>query len=242
MRKFLCLLLLLAVPVAMAQPKPLPPQDTDKWLKYYYMKPQPNLTVPAILAFSQGGVLKRDGALEPFIGFFSVIFRQNAASIPGWMVQLESLPEPEKRMLRFALWYSGTEQGKAYLRQAWQSAAADARQEIDKWLADPAQDISAMKITTPGILDMLWASFSATGELKYVTRIIEVLPWINEVNEKDRKIGELARWSLISNAIQHQRVMAICEQQLKVQPGAIAEILKDVLAEAKQQRAGSRPK
>jgi len=242
MRKLLLLSLLLVIPAAMAQPKPLPPQETEKWRNYYYMKPQPNLTVPAILAFSQGGVLKQDGALEPFIGFFSVIFRQNAASVPGWMAQLESLPEPEKRMLRFALWYSGTEQGKAYLQQAAQSATADSRQEIDKMLMEPAQDIATMKITTPAILHMLWASFTATGEMKYVTPIIAVLPWINEADEQDRRIGEVARWSLTSNAVQHQRVMEICERQLKVQPGAIAEILKEVLAEAKQQRSGGKRK
>lgn len=52
-------------------------------------------------------------------------------------------------------------------------------------------------------------------------------------------VGGSARWSLTLNAIQHKRVLDICNSQLEKQPKEVKEILSEVISEAVKQRTES---
>ena len=80
----------------------------------------------------------------------------------------------------------------------------------------------------------------ATGDDAPVARIISALPWVNIRGDVSRlMVGGAARWSLISNTIQHPLVMAKCREQLMPQPTEVADVLREVIAEAeKGLRAG----
>lgn len=85
------------------------------------------------------------------------------------------------------------------------------------------------------VLDTLWAYFMATGDSAPVARIVSALPWVNIKGDVPRLlVGGAAKWSLISNAIQHQLVMAACRKEVASQPKEVAEVLRGVIASAEQ--------
>jgi hypothetical protein len=47
-------------------------------------------------------------------------------------------------------------------------------------------------------------------------------------------VAGAARWSLTSNAIQHRRVLEICQEEVGKQPKEVAEKLRKIIAHAKE--------
>jgi hypothetical protein len=88
----------------------------------------------------------------------------------------------------------------------------------------------------PWVLDALWGKFMATGERAPVERIITTLPWLDIKGDINRLlVGGSARWSLASNAIQHKRVLKICEDVAITQKGDVASKLRELIANAKKE-------
>lgn len=207
--------------------------DLERWTTYYYVYPQPDLTVKAILVSEQIGFLDRPTAAAPLIGFFSQIFSQNPDKLPAWILELKPLKQNHKAIIYTALWLANTNESRKQAAILLKELAPDAQASITKSTAKVVP-IQNMEICSPAVLDMLWTSFFATGDEKYVKRIISVLPWsqASEHNGEKKMVGYSAKWSLSSNAVQHKRVMAIClkerDKQLELRP-----ILDDVIKQAK---------
>ena len=92
------------------------------------------------------------------------------------------------------------------------------------------------------VLDALWGNFMATGNKAPVQRIMTTLPWIDVKGDVNRLlIGGAARWSLTSNAVQHQRVLQFCEEEVSAQPKDVAAKLREVIANVRKelQKKGS---
>jgi hypothetical protein len=69
------------------------------------------------------------------------------------------------------------------------------------------------------------------------------LPWIDVKGDINRLlIGGAARWSLTSNAEQHQRVMQFCEEDVRTQPKEVSAKLREVIANAKKELKSGRKK
>ena len=93
--------------------------------------------------------------------------------------------------------------------------------------------IDTIEISSGSVLDVIWAAFFATGEVKHVTHIMSVLPLMklkqNDENAEKIAIGSAAHWSLTSNAIQHKKVKEICLNELGNQSDEIATILREMI-------------
>ncbi|MGB9382888.1 hypothetical protein [Candidatus Binatus sp.] len=91
-------------------------------------------------------------------------------------------------------------------------------------------DLAKDQIDSPAFLDMLWATFSASGKAWPVERIIGVASWDVPAEGTPNRTGVLliigaARWSLSSNAFQHRRVYEICQNTLpKLNPQGRKEL------------------
>ena len=86
------------------------------------------------------------------------------------------------------------------------------------------------------VLDALWGQFFATGEVAPIKRITEALSLQKTLkNNKILSIVKSARWSLISNALQHKQVYTILQKLIKEEPKNIylIEVLKEVDKEKK---------
>jgi len=220
-----------AAPVAAAPP--LSEKALDEWLTYYYLHPEPEKTPLAILSMQRLGYLKKDSARAPLVAFLSLIFRSSGAVIEPSLKPFPSLSTGEQQVLLHALWVAGTGEAKAHLKRCL-ALLADrgiaGNEELSK-LDPPALD--RMTIDSPAVLDMLWGAFMATGDEKYVIRVIGVLPYAAaEGNVAQLLIGSSARWSLAANAARHRRVLDICVSQMAKQPEEVRKVLAEVIVEA----------
>ncbi len=144
-------------------------------------------------------------------------------------------------MVVLGLWYSGVPEARAILQELSSSMPAQAAR-IRFLLATPAPHIVEIPPDQGAwVLDAWWGYFLATGEELPVRAVIAVLPWTQVRGDVGRLlIGGAARWSLASNAVQHDRVLEICKAQLAVQKPETAALLAEVVRSAEAERAKNR--
>jgi hypothetical protein len=204
--------------------------DLVQWMTYYYLHPQPDLLVPALLYADTSGLVDKGQA--PLTAFVSRIFANNPQRISGWTEQLKALSNHSKPMLWTALWWSNTAEGKQSLEGLVNTLDGTQATEVHSQMGHAPEPLESMDIKTPEVLDELWGAFSATGDEKYVDRLISVLPWQNNAGDYMRmSIGAAARWSLTSNAQQHPAVMKACVKARDTQP-QLKGILDKIIADA----------
>ena len=204
--------------------------EVQSWVTYYYQNPNPALIPQAISTLREAGILTKETAIPPLVSFFSFVFRDNSEQIKNWFSQFSTLSDSEQKPLILALWYANTPQSREQLVLLQKQVSNEIAQRISSLLQEQPTPIESLAINSPSILDMLWGAFMATGEAKYVIRIMSALPLVKFENDPEKfLIGEAARWSLISNAVQHQKVMEICIAELDRQPVEIASILKEII-------------
>lgn len=204
----------------------------DQFLMSYYTNPQPDKFVPMdnLMSKCGGYDLYQQKSMKyrlgeyhaPLIFFNARIFAQNPDKILRWMGEINFTSEYQRQILYSALWESGTNVGAKYLEQVASSVDGAGMQIAKNVMSEPRVDLMHDKLN-PDVLDGLWASFFATGESKYVERIVSVLSWdleaIKNKPSSDEKTMELltygaAAWSLRSVMEQDPNVMKICKKQL----------------------------
>ncbi len=233
-----------------AEPKPAAPattiasvKDLYRWMLWYYEEPRPELTVPAIRFMGENAMLPFRSTTIP--AFLAAVFRQNRTQIAPWLGQFDGLEASKRKSLLVAAWLSDTDEGRAYLAV---SAARSPGLEglIDELLAEKPPDIVSAAVPDASCLDMLWANYLATGDKRYVQRVIAALPRSDAAKpdtqtESDFEValsGGLAAWSLGSNAQQHPAVLKICREELATAPAALRAVLQSVVDEAAKSPLG----
>ena len=193
-------------------------QDVVQWMTYYYLHPQPDLLVPALQYADSTGLIDKGQA--PLTAFVSRVFAQNPQRIAEWVTQLQGLSNRSKPLLWTALWWSSTLEGKQSLDGLIKTLNEKQADAVLSQMAHPAVPLENIEIKTPEALDELWGAFSATGDVKYVNRLISVVPWAYDAGGDFNRmsIGSAARWSLTSNAQQHPLVLKACVKARDTQP------------------------
>jgi len=215
----------------------LTPEQFDKWLTYYYLKPAPELTPSAIDTMSQLGYLGKAEAAAPLEAFLSFIFRDNGKQVCNWLASMKKFSKAEQKVLIHGLWLANTTEARGCLNSLLTQNKIKEKEQVKQLLAKTPVKIEEIDITYPAVLDMLWGAFMATGEEKYVLRIISALPYAKaKGNVGKMTIGQAARWSLESNCIQHDRVYQICLSQIGQQPEEISEMLSKITRTAQDER------
>jgi|SRR5208282_113733 hypothetical protein len=226
---------LVAVPVVFATPSTIDTREQlNEWMMHYYQHPQPDITVSAIEFMSREGTLSKAAAQPPIAAFLAQVFAQNPEKVQGWQTRLSAGGEDESRMMALAFWISGNE---PLLKAMAGGPSASVAEYAKKLLSDRAPDLLKDEITNAGFLDMLWGSFFATGDEQYVLRIISAVPLAKTEGDVTKMlIGGAARWSLTSNAVQHPKVMEICEAELKRLPDDQKPALQEVIKTAREKK------
>jgi hypothetical protein len=157
-------------------------------------------------------------------------------------LRLADLPEPQQPVLLIGLWYSGVPDSSAILRDLMPRMPGQ-KARISSFIAAPAPKITDIPPERGSwVIDMLWGDFIATGSDEPVKRIIDVLAWLHPGGEHSQMaVGASARWSLLGNAVQHERVLQICKAELARRPRDTTAILRQVVEEAEAQRAAHAP-
>lgn len=207
--------------------------DFNRWSSFYYMEPTPERVVPAIRFMAENGILEQESQRAPTMAFLAEIFRQNEGSLTAWLKQLEGLKESQQRVVWHALWFSNCAEASALLLAFRYETSPEGKELIDRLLKEEPPDLLSLPIASPAVLDMLWGSFYVTGDERCVQRVIGALALSKVKGDLEKfLIGEAARWSLIENAAQHERVLRICRREIKTQPVLVRVILERVVEEA----------
>lgn len=206
-----------------------------RWITYYYSNPEPHRVAEAIHAASSQGFMKNGQKASPFIGFIAGVMSKNPSMAQSLAEQLTSLPEVDQPVLILGVWYSAYPEAKPLLARLTKFMPKH-KEMIDHLLTNGRPSLLDLPLEQgPWVLDALWGNFMATGDDAPVARIISALPWVNVRGDVSRLlVGGAARWSLISNAIQHKPVMTACRKELASQPKEVADVLREVIAEAEK--------
>lgn len=218
--------------------------DLSRWMTYYYLHPQPELVVTAIKVADKNGLMEGD-AVAPFQAFLSRVFAKNPEQISPWFTQLGTISDNSKSVILTAIWWANTAEGKKLLDNIAASLPEKPREQFKKQIDRPFQDPDKMAITSPDVLDVLWGCYSATGDEKYVKRLMSTLPWTDSQSKDLNKllIASAASWSLTSNIEQHPAVKDICLSVQESDPALkpyLAKVFADV--EKAQQEGASKGK
>lgn len=205
--------------------------ELNDFMVYYYLHPKPEKVSQAVQTMHKIGYLQNESAGAPITSFLSLILGSTPSTIETTLADFSAYSPTEQQVLLRALWLADTLQSKMALQKL---VVGNENAEL---LQFPPPKLEQIPVESPDVLDMLWGAFMATGDEKYVLPIISVLPYSTVKGNIPRLlVGGSAKWSLTSNAIQHKRVLDICNSQLEKQPKEVKEILSGVISEAVKQR------
>ncbi|MBZ5657847.1 MAG: hypothetical protein LAO56_21505 [Acidobacteriia bacterium] len=207
--------------------------EMHEWVTYYYLHPRPDLTVSAIQLMSKKGWLSKSSSQSPLAAFLAQVFASNGDKLNAWVTELKTETEDQKIMAALALWMSHSSESKKLLEQMAVKGSASYQDYVKGLIRDDhPPDFLKDAISSPGFLDALWGSFFATGDERYVRRLISTLPLLSSKDTQNVLIGGAAQWSLASNAEQHPRVMEICKSELSKLPDDQKPVLEKVIESA----------
>jgi hypothetical protein len=209
--------------------------DVSKWLTYYYLKPDPTSIPDAIEYMSRTSLLDEKNLIAPIFGFLAGGFKDNPDQTAAWVDRLGVIKESHLRVVVLGLWYANLPDSKNRV-YAILDKHPSLKKEFGYLYQGSPMPVEEIPLEQgPWVLDALWGNFMATGSKTPVLRIAMALPWIDVKGDINRLlVGGAARWSLTSNAVQHQRVMQICEAEVGKQPKKIAKKLREVIDDAKE--------
>jgi hypothetical protein len=221
------------------QPDEEATKELSQWFTYYYKAPHSAQGVEYINKMFQSGFFNKPSAVAPLVMFLAEFFRQNESMIPGWEKSLHEIPQNEGFYLLHSLWQANTDNTLKILNN-WPDIKSEGI--IEKIKGRPPVDLKTIEINSPAILDMLWATFMASGDTLYVERIISSLSLPTDSEDKDKRINNLlivgaAKWSLSSNAVQHELVFKTCQKFTDSDNPNIKQAISEVLGKAKETKA-----
>ncbi|WP_419660655.1 uncharacterized protein Dvar_10530 [Desulfosarcina variabilis str. Montpellier] len=207
-------------------------EEVAKWVTYYYNDPEPVKIPEAFIYMSQSGEINKDSDIPPFAGFLAGVLKNNPDKAESWIEVLSDLPVKHKRILIMGVWYSELPDAKQKVFSIFDRDNV-LKQTYKDCILSKCFPCSITQIPLeqgPWVLDTLWGNFMATGSSQPVARIITALSLFDiRLHRKLLKIAAAAKWSLISNSKQHERVLKICIEQIDEQPVEIADELKEII-------------
>ncbi len=201
-----------------------------EWVTYYYRDPAPE-KIPAAITYFSGSPLYQSNANMPMVAFFSALFRKDPSLTRNAFNEISAKgSENAKIMMVNALSLTNDPVGRAMLGEAknvWRSKQLE--EIIERQLSLPPVDLYGIDVNSPLVLDMLWASFFATGDDLPVQRVISVLHLVKDGQGDEIVVGGGAQWSLQSNAKQHPRVLEICKAEWGRAQGVTKVLLEEII-------------
>jgi hypothetical protein len=184
--------------------------DVSAFMQTYYVHPRPELIGDLIDALHSTGFLQKGNNAFSVIGFFSEIFAANPSRLSQWQVLIAKQDDQTRTALDRALSVSRAE---GVLNANGHSAELN---------------------------DEYWGAFFASGNPKFVQRLVDQLRYFDERNDEALFLaGGTAKWSLASVA-QMQPAVRLAIEQAKIKADKrtqeqITELLAEDPASIKQE-------
>ncbi len=185
--------------------------EVGKWMTYAYKEDNKKDMESIKYMINSKAFTQKRSTIFPIAIFISKRFKQDDEYLNSIDINFDSLNNKSLFMLLVALKQADTQKSKALYNTLLEKT--NDKQLLNYIHSLPVLDFLTIDINSPAVLDMLWASFMATGDTLYVERIIDVL------GRKDSKesinyllIKSSAKWSILSNAKQHTKVLEVCKK------------------------------
>lgn len=213
------LLLAAALPARAAAPEPAPPAaaeaepagelDVGAFMAGYARDPQPGRLADLLLRADRLGVISDDTA-GPLAAFAAAVLREHPARAPALARRAAEGSAQCEALFWQAVWLAGTPETAAALLAAT-SARLEVRATLEALRAQPPPILLGLPLDAPGVLDLLWSTYLASGDPRYVVRIASALDLVDSEDAGRRLVGEAARWSLRANLEQDPAVRRALE-------------------------------
>ena len=175
-------------------------KDAEGFTQTYYQVPRPEMIGTLIYVLHATALFHRANAIPPYIGFFSEVFAVNPDRAPEWRALIARQAHPTKGVLEWAL-----------------SVSKDG-------------GVIAIDGRSAALNDMYWGAFFASGNAKFLNKLVEQLRFIDERDNLELfLLGGVSKWSLASNAQSHAKVRAVLEAAQMTADRRTREIIADVL-------------
>jgi len=211
-------------------------QELGNWMAVYYRHPEPQRLVTAFQYFVESPGAAQVQTRVPVSQFFAAAMDTNSTLLRQLFDAARSTGSSDARLFALrVLWLSGCESARRLLQSAPEAWTDSTLSPVVAALA--AEEPPDLLRSTPGTasdLDMLWATFFATGASRPVEQIVSVLESAETGRGMQMLVGRAAQWSLTSNAIQHPRVLAILRDLQPRATGTLARLLAGVISAAEQ--------
>lgn len=209
------------------------PQLILKWINGYRLAPKPERLPAAVKAMSRLALFRDLEAGAVYVGFMAGVLGDNPVTAPKLVTGMFPMPPEDQVAIIRAIAYSGLPDWKGLLA-AFVERMPARKVLIERYLFGKAPTLLDLPIDEqPATLDLLWGYYFATGRMQPVARIVGILPWAREANDVDKlTAGSMAKWTLASNALQDQELLAHLKSEMNRQPDAARRELREVIEAA----------
>jgi hypothetical protein len=213
-----------------------------QWSTFYYLYPETEKVPYAILYYADSNAFsKHKDTRMPMAAFFSVILANDNQLLEKTLSSIDNCNSDNAKIFYTnILWYMDTPKSKELYARIQREWKKDNLQNVFYHLNKMSvQNILDNPVSTALDLDMLWASFFASGKSEYIKNIISALDK-NVYNHGEAiMVRGAAKWSLKSNAIQHERVLQICQEEQEMHKlDSIGIELRELLKEIEIEKNG----
>jgi hypothetical protein len=231
-----------AKPAKIAVAKPLPFSSAEAvmaWIGGYRHKPEPQRLGEAVRALIGSGTLNDPDGAGMYFGFVAGVLGANPAQSRVLVASLFPMPPEHQVLVVKAIAFSGLADWKTLLTEAAERMPARTVL-IDKYLYKDGVTLDKLALDTGAFaMDANWGFYFATGSAEPVERIIASLAWSTDKNNVERlTLGNMAKWTLASNAQRSPDLLAICKASVGHQSGAVAVALADAIDAAETFEVG----
>jgi hypothetical protein len=231
------------------------------WVANYRARPDPTRLPAAVRALSQLGAFKEPEGAGVYVGFIAGVLGANPAKAEELIAKMLSITAVDQWVIVRAIAYSGHPDWQRWLRKfadrmplrkvmiekyldgRLQTLDEVALEKKDPTLWDKVRghfavekDAKPAALTlerSPELLDTLWGYYFATRSYRPIERIITLLAWANERDSVDKlTMGNMAKYTLASNAARDADLLAMLKQASKTEPGKVASVLNEVIEAA----------
>jgi len=230
------------------------------WMNGYRTNRDPAHVPQAVQAMSQLGIFKDPENAGAFIGFIAGVIATNPAQAENLIARMLPLPPEDEWAVVQAIAYSELPGWKSLLRSFADRLSAR-RLMIEKYLNGQLPTLDQAGFTeepgtfaklggylglgdkkpktvaltpSPGLLDVLWGYYCATGAFSpSISRIIELISWAKDRDNVDRlTLGSMAKYTLAANAAKDARLLAMLRSVAKYYPKETKKELDEVIEAA----------
>ena len=214
-------------------PKKLDERQVADWTANYYEDPRPEWT-PSVLHFAaQHKMLGDPKAAIPLAMMIGQVIRENPDRARAWVNELGKVSNDDRWILANAIYQSTIPDAQELIQTLGANGSGELREHLKQLSGVPADPLG-VTLESPTAIDVMWACFIATGDVRYAKRVLDVAVKDEGSDASQSLVIGAARWSLTSNAHQHKKVLDMCEAELPNFSGDKQTILADVIRNAKK--------